>query len=63
MIDNYLEKWKTLAAADTGLVDKDNPTEADKSDDGRKKATKKTKRQLGKYTEKTWNLQVRWVER
>jgi hypothetical protein len=42
---------ETLAAAGTGLVDKDNPTEADKADDGQKKATKKTKRQAGKYIE------------
>jgi hypothetical protein len=43
---------ETLAAAGTGLVDEDDRTEADKEDDGQKKATKKTKRQAGKYTEK-----------
>jgi hypothetical protein len=38
-----------LAAAGTGLVDKDNPAEAEH---GQKKATtNKTKRQAGKYTE------------
>ncbi len=52
LIDNYLEKWKTLAAAGTGLVDKDNPAEADKAEHGQKKATKKTKQQAGKNTEK-----------
>ena len=49
LIDNYLEKWKTLASAGTELVDKDNPTE---SHDGQNMTTKKTKRQAGKYTEK-----------
>jgi hypothetical protein len=61
LIDNHLEKWKTSAAAGTGLVDENNPTEANEADDGQKKATKKT-RQAGKYTKKKGNLQVRWVE-
>ena len=46
LIDNYLEKWKTAAAAGTGLDGEDE------ADDGQKKATKKTRRQPGKYTEK-----------
>ena len=62
LIDNYLKEWKSSAAAGTGLVDKNNPTEANKANDGQKKATKKTQ-QVGKYTKKTGNLQVRWVER
>jgi hypothetical protein len=37
LIDNYLEKWKTLAAAGTGLVDKDNPAEGDKAEHGQKR--------------------------
>jgi hypothetical protein len=52
LTDKYSEKWKTLAAAGTGLVNEDNPTEADEADDRQKQATKKTRRQAGKYTEK-----------
>ena len=63
LIDNYLEKWKTLAAVGTGLVDKDNLAEADKAEHGQKRRQREHNDRRESTLNKSGNLQVWWVER